>query len=215
MSHNAEMFAAHDDGSALRFGRLSSHTAGRVVAARHYLRRQPPISHAFGLWLGGNIVGVITFGVPASRHLMMSACPENPDAVLELNRLWCDDALPRNTESAFIAKALGSLPAAIVVSYADTSEGHVGYVYRASNFRYAGWTDMDRRTPRFDYVVPGKHSRDAMRCGSFTRVRRLPKVKYWTVTGPTRRDRNRMLKMAAWPSLSWKDQPPPLRDKVA
>lgn len=117
--------------------------------------------------------------------------------------------MPRNSESAFIAKALLALPAAVIVSYADTTEGHVGYVYRAANFRYAGWTDMERITPRFDYVVPGKHSREAMRCGEFTRVRRLPKVKYWTVSGPTRRDRKRMLRIAGWPSLSWKELPPP------
>ncbi|MFZ2252671.1 MAG: hypothetical protein WAW13_00685 [Minisyncoccia bacterium] len=205
----AELFAEHEDGSPMRFGRLHHGTAAAVVSARHYLKRSPSISHAFGLWLGGNLRGVITFGFPASHHLMVSACPESPGSVLELNRLWCDDELPRNTESAFIARALAELPPSVVVSYADTSEGHVGYVYRAANFRYAGWTDMDRKTPRFDYVVPGKHSRDAMRCGTFTRVRRLPKVKYWTVAGPTKRDRKRMLRMAAWPSMSWKDTPPP------
>ena len=44
------------------------------------------------------------------------------------------------------------LPPRIVVSYADPLWGHYGYIYRALNFRYAGWTDMERKTPRYDYI---------------------------------------------------------------
>lgn len=192
---------------------LDPKTAAALVIERHYLRRRPPISHAFGLVSEkGALVGCVIFGVPASRHLQQSACPSDPGLVLELNRLWTDDKLPRNTESWFVARALASLPPRIIVSYADTAQGHAGYVYRAANFWYAGWTDMDRKTPRFDYVVPGAHSREAFRGGTMrddvTRVRRRPKVKYWTVTGD-RRDKRRLAKLAGWPQLCWKTQPPP------
>ncbi|MCH8135213.1 MAG: hypothetical protein IIB77_04455 [Proteobacteria bacterium] len=117
--------------------------------------------------------------------------------------------MPKNTASAFLAKALRMIEPRIVVSYADTAAGHVGYVYRASNFYYAGWTDMDRKTQRFDYVpLNGKHSRDAFRTGQYTRVRRKPKVRYWTVSG-NRRERRQLEKIAAWPKLDWREQPPP------
>ena len=139
----------------------------------------------------------------------MSACPSDPSRVLELNRLWIDDKMPRNTASTLVAAALKQLPPLIVVSYADTAAGHQGYVYRACNFFYAGWTDMERKTPRFDYVPRnGKHSRDAFRSNDFDRVRRKPKVKYWAVTG-NRREQHDLMKLAGWPKLSWKELPPP------
>lgn len=166
--------------------------AASLVTEHHYMHRKPPISFAFGLDTG-TIVGVITFGTPASHQMLISAC-NNPSRVIELNRLWVHDDMPRNTESWFLAKALAILPPRIVLSYADTAAGHMGYVYRASNFYYAGWTDMERKSARFDYISPGKHSRDAFRNGFTNRVQRKPKVKYWTVTG-NRREREQSLKL--------------------
>lgn len=187
----------------------SAKAAAALVVAHHYLHRRPPISYAYGLQRDGWLVGVVTFGVPASRHLQMGACPSNPGLVLELNRLWVSDELPANTESWFVSRALKLLPPRIVVSYADTKEGHQGYVYRALNFRYAGWTDMERKTPRFDYIpLSGGHTRDAFRGGYSERRRRMPKVKYWTVTG-TRTERKALERLCGWPSLSWHTQPPP------
>ena len=192
---------------------ISSREANRIVVAEHYLHRKTNISHAFGLTVGGVVVGVVTFGTPPSRHLQVGACPSAPSLVIELNRLWVCDSMQRNTESWFVARAVRLLPPRIIVSYADTKAGHVGHVYRALNFKYAGWTDMDRKTPRYDYVVEGKHSRDAFRLGGdsprFARkVRRVPKVKYWTVSGD-RRDRARLVALCGWPCLSWSSTPPP------
>lgn len=188
-----------------RVNTITPLTAGVMVKTHHYLHRVPPISYAFGLLIDGDVAGVATFGTPPSRHLQMSICPSNPDYVLELNRLWVDDIMPHNTESWFIARCLKLLPASIVVSYADTAYNHIGYIYRAANFHFAGWTDMDRKTPRFDYVVPGKHSRDAMRHGFTERRRRQPKMKYWTVTGDKRERRN-LEQLVAWPSINWRIQ---------
>lgn len=183
--------------------------AAALVIEHHYMHRRPPMSCAFALVRGESVVGVATFGVPASRHMQISACRQRPDAVIELNRLWVSDDLPRNTETWFLSRALRMVPPRIVVSYADTAAGHVGYVYRAANFHYAGWTDMDRKTPRFDYVAAsGGHSRDAFRTGYTERVRRLPKVKYWTVTG-TPTDRRALAAVCTWPRLDWKRRPPP------
>lgn len=184
--------------------------ASNVVVSRHYLRRKPPISHAFGLYDGGSLVGVVTYGTPPSRHLQKSACPSNPNLVLELNRLWVHDACPRNTESWFVSRTLRLLPARIVVSYADPVYGHIGYVYRALNFHYAGWTDMERKTPRFDYLPadPKVHTRDAFRNGYASKRRRVAKVKYWTVSG-TGREKAIVSKLCPWPRYNWKLLPPP------
>jgi len=191
--------------------RLPVATAAAVVVAYHYLHRRPPISYAFGLTDGVSVLGAVTFGTPASRHLQKSACPSNPTLVTELNRLWVDDALPVNTASWFVSRALHRLPPRVVVSYADPLHGHLGYVYRAMNFRYAGWTDMDRQTARFDYIPLDSqaHTREAFRSVYIERRRRVPKVRYWTTTG-NKRERRDLVRLCGWPSYDWHELPPPI-----
>lgn len=189
-------------------------TARDIVEKEHYLHRKPPVSYAYGLFDEKKIIGAVTFGTPPSRHLQMSACPENPGLVVELNRLWVHDLGPENGESWFLGRALRLLPPRIVVSYADTTYGHMGYVYRAANFKYAGWSDMERKTPRYDYVPADTsvHTRDAFRNGYEKRVRRKPKVRYWCVTG-SKTDRKVLYRKMAWPDLDWKLLPPPTEHK--
>lgn len=199
----------------MRLSVISHKEAVALVIEHHYLHRKPPISFAFGLIDDfGETKGCITFGTPASRHMLIGACRSSPEDVIELNRLWVSDEMPRNTESWFVSRALSLLPPKIVLSYADTAAGHMGYIYRAANFFYAGWTDMERKTPRFDYIAPGKHSRDAFRNGFTDRVRRKPKVKYWTVTG-NRRERKALTAACSWPRLDWKISPPPTEHRQA
>jgi hypothetical protein len=190
--------------------RLSSDGLSRLLSS-HYLMRRPSVSFGFELMRSGSVVGVCTFGVPASRHMQISACPSDPDLVLELNRLWIDDSEQRGTASWFLSRALRQIPPRIILSYADTSAGHDGIVYRAANFFYAGWTDMDRKTARFDYVFPGGHTRSAFRSGngvSSERVRRRPKAKYWTISGG-RGARRKIEKICEWERLDWKKYPVP------
>lgn len=189
---------------------IASQLARSTVEEEHYLHRKPPVSFAFGLLEGDKILGVVTFGTPPSRHLQMGVCPSDPSLVTELNRLWVHDQMPTNTASWFVSRALKQLPPRIVVSYADTTWGHMGYVYRALNFRYAGWTDMERKTPRYDYLPadPKTHTRDAFRNGYERKVRRKPKVKYWITTG-TKTERKHLASLCFWPDLSWKELPPP------
>ena len=137
--------------------------------------------------------------------------------MLELNRLWVSDELPRNTESWFVSRALRALPPRIIVSYADPKFGHYGYIYRALNFNYAGWTDMERKTPRYDYIPldSTKHTREAFRSGVAYKVRRVAKVKYWIVTGSDRRDRRALEQLCGWPKLDWRTLPPPKYTETA
>lgn len=125
---------------------INRRLADHVVVANHYLHRKPPNSFSFGLFDAGSLCGVCVLGVPPSRHLQVSVCNSQPDLVLELNRLWIDDSAPRNSESFFISRVLRQLPPRIICSYADCAVGHVGYIYRASNWLYAGYTDMERKT---------------------------------------------------------------------
>jgi hypothetical protein len=197
---------------------IGAKDANELVIAHHYLHRRPNTRHAFGLIADtGRIDGVVIFGTPASREAQISIVPSDPSLVLELNRLWVRDELGRNAESFLVSRALKMLPPTVVISYADTAYGHVGIIYRALGFNYAGWTDMDRRTPRFDYAVPGRHSRDAYRGGDSAprwthKVRRTPKARYWTITG-NRKQRHELRKLVRWHSISWKDYPVPSNHK--
>jgi hypothetical protein len=189
---------------------ISPYLAREVAEREHYMHRKPQVSFAFGLFREDVLVGICVFGIPASRHLQIGVCPSEPNQVLELNRLWVSDEMPRNSESWFVSRCLAQLPPYIIVSYSDTIQGHMGYVYRALNFHYAGWTDMERKTARLDYTPadPAVHTRDAYRHGWDHIVRRKPKVKYWIVTG-NRTDRKRLERLCGWPKMSWKEDPPP------
>ena len=194
-------------------GDIDKQTANELVVRHHYLHRKPSNRFSFGLYgEDGDVLGVCTFGQPASHHLQKSVCPGDPTHVLELNRLWVHDSCPRNSESFFVARALHALPAFLVVSYSDTAWGHVGTIYRALGFKYAGWTDMERKTPRYDYIPPdGQHTRESFRGGEAKwthRVRRKPKAKYWRATGD-KRERRDLERACGWPSLSWADYPVP------
>ena len=65
------------------------------------------ISHCFGLFKESNfglprMIGTMIYGIPAMPAVSEKYCPDNPDVVLELNRLCCIDDTPKNTESFFI-----------------------------------------------------------------------------------------------------------------
>lgn len=106
---------------------------------KHYAKRIPPISWAFGLF-NESLEGVCTFGKPLSHPLKMGVCGEEGyDYVYELNRLVINDHCPKNTASYFVSKCLKMLPDnLIILSYADTKMGHIGKVYQATNWIYTG-----------------------------------------------------------------------------
>lgn len=118
----------------------------------HYAKRWPSISYAFGLFKGSELVGVVTYGTPASAPLRNGiAGEENAGHVLELNRLVLRNNM-HNEASTLVGRSLRLLPKGkIVVSFADISEGHNGCVYRATNFMYCGLS-----AKRTDWKIKGK-----------------------------------------------------------
>ena len=108
----------------------------------HYAKRIPQIMKAFGLYDDDKLVGVVTYGIPASPSLCMGICgKEYTEIVLELNRLCLLDN-HKNLASKLVSGSIKQLPKpTIVVSYADNKQGHVGYVYQATNFLYTGLSE--------------------------------------------------------------------------
>ncbi len=118
---------------------------------KHYLKRMCSVTYAFGLYIDNILCGVCTFGKPASHSLLIGVCgKKNSEYVYELNRLCVNDNLPKNTLSKFLGKCLKMLPSLIIISYADTSVGHNGYIYQATNWIYTGLS-----AKRKDYKIKG------------------------------------------------------------
>lgn len=105
---------------------------------KHYARRLCPISYAFGAFRSDKLIGVVTYGTPASAPLKSGVCGlEYKHLVIELNRLVCENT--KNIASILVGRSLQLLPKPkIIVSYADIAQDHVGYVYQATNFIYTG-----------------------------------------------------------------------------
>ena len=164
------------------------------VLKRHYLKRIPPVSYAFGLRNieTNKIEGVCLFGIPASRSACVGVCGEDLAAqVLELNRIALNDGLPKNSASWFVSRCLKSLPKnSIVISWADTGVGHIGYVYQALNFIYTGCSKL-----RTDIGSTGhpRHGRNR----DLPRQIRTPKHRYvWFA-------RNKERKKLLWESMPY------------
>lgn len=107
---------------------------------KHYAKRIPPISYAFGLYDAiSTLVGVVTFGIPASRF-------EFQTQPYELNRLCVDGGLEKNVLSFFVSQSLTLFPEqALIVSYADPNQGHQGYIYQATNWLYTGVSSAEKK----------------------------------------------------------------------
>ena len=109
---------------------------------KHYAKRIPSISYAFGLIKNKELVGVCTYGMPPSPSVPIGVCGvKYKNLVYELNRLCVNEGLSKNILSYFVSKTFSILPKpTILVSYADTSQNHNGYIYQATNWIYTGLT---------------------------------------------------------------------------
>lgn len=137
------------------------------LVKKHYAHRIPSITWAFGLYdISETLQGVCTFGTPASSPLRQGVCGlKHIDLVIELNRLVINDGLPANTASYFVSRCLKFLPIpSIVISFADPSHGHTGYIYQACNFIYTGLS-----AKRTDWKVKGMENLHSVTIADMTR----------------------------------------------
>ena len=122
-----------------------------LIIEKHYLHRKCPCSFAFGLIKENKIVGVCMYGTPSSAPLRRGIAGDRyKNEVIELTRLWIEDSIGRNAESFLIGNTIRKINKKIIVSFADTSQGHLGIVYQASNFLYTGLS-----AKRTDWTVRG------------------------------------------------------------
>lgn len=181
---------------------------------RHYARRRPAISWAFGLVsVDGDLLGVVTFGPPSSPQGSRICGEQHFGLVSELNRLALLRSAPKNAASFLVAHAIRNLPKPrIVLSFADTGVGHVGYVYQSVGFLYTGAPTAHDG----EYELDGKkiHSRTLTSSGVSTAPREWarevgatyhapsPKHRYVFFTG-SRRQRAEFLSALRYPTLPY------------
>ena len=131
--------------------KISRADCSEYILQIHYAKRWPSISYAFGLFIENELCGVVTYGTPASAPLRRGIAGDKFIAdILELNRL-CLKYNRKNEASFLVGNSLKMLPKnKIIVSFADSSQNHIGYVYQATNFIYTGLS-----AKRTDWKIKG------------------------------------------------------------
>lgn len=124
-----------------------------IIIKNHYLHRTAPCSFSFGLFenITNELKGVVIYGTPSSAPLRKGICGnDEKDNVIELTRLWVDDSVPKNGESFLIGNTIKRVNKEIIVSFAEIDQGHIGYVYQATNWIYTGLS-----AKRSNWVIEG------------------------------------------------------------
>jgi hypothetical protein len=118
----------------------------------HYAKRIPSISYSYGLFDKDELIGVCTFGTPASSPMRKGLLgKEYESLVIELNRL-CLKYNRKNEASFLVSNSIKLLPKPkAIVSFSDISQKHLGIVYQATNFIYCGLS-----AKRTDWQIKGK-----------------------------------------------------------
>ncbi|MFW2829860.1 hypothetical protein [Sphingomonas sp. ID0503] len=119
--------------------------ANRIIEAEHYSHRTYRGSTLhLGVFIGRQLTGILQYGFamnPASADSVVAGT--GLTEYLELNRMWLNDAAPRNSESralAFSIRLIRRVRPKVkwIQSFADERCGLFGTVYQAAGFTYHG-----------------------------------------------------------------------------
>lgn len=158
-----------------------SHAAAKYAVEHwHYSKSMPtPPVLRIGAWEDERYIGCILFSRGANKNLG-SAYGLKATEVCELTRVALSEhKAPVSKMLAIALKMLAKKETGLrlVVSYADTNEGHHGGIYQATNWLYAGATP-----PSYGYVdKQGRewHQRQVSVTGwkpQYGEMRRVPKI---------------------------------------
>jgi len=124
-------------------------TIRRAIVVGHYSGVMPDaVQEAVAAFDGLTLVAAVAFGPGGNAATFNAVFPGSTSSTArELVRLWVIDGAPKNTASFVVARAMRLLPAdvSLVVSFADSGQGHLGTVYQSLNFRYLGMSSEGTR----------------------------------------------------------------------
>ena len=180
----------------------------------HYAKRIPNIMYAFGLYMQNELVGIVTYGSPASQSLCKGIAGNKfKKIVLELNRLVLKNNI-KNEASFLVSNSFKLLPnPSIIVSYADTGENHTGYIYQATNFIYTG---LSEKRTEWKMKNSNKHSKTI--CEQYTLkerknnpdkfevIDRSRKHRYIYIIG-NKKDKKNIINKLKYPKLKYPKTP--------
>ena len=114
----------------------------RAIVTGHYSGVMPDATQeAFAAYWNEVVIAAVAYG-PGGNSKTFAAVVEgfNSSNARELIRLWVHPDAPKNTASYVVSRSLKMLPeqVGLVVSFADSGQGHAGYVYQSLNFYYCG-----------------------------------------------------------------------------
>lgn len=120
---------------------VPSREAMAFIRKHHYSGKVAMNSQVhIGVYLRGNLEGVMQFGPPLDRSKVMPLVEGTErENMLELNRMAFTEALPRNSESRAIRIAMRILRKHAprvkwIISFADATQCGDGTIYRAAGF---------------------------------------------------------------------------------
>lgn len=171
--------------------RAASHAeAVELVERCHYAQGAPNTGvYRHGLFRddwSDKLMGVAIW-LPPTKPAALSVAPEHWRGVLGLSRFVLDPSVPFNGASFLLGRSMrridrGRWP--VLLTYADTSEGHIGTIYKATNWECLGpvpagdvWVNQlgeqrGRKRGGRNYLA------SEMRALGFNRKPAAPKIKY-------------------------------------
>ena len=137
-----------------------SHEAAKFAIQNwHYSGSLPAGKKArYGVWEHGEFKGAVVFSRGAGLHIARPFDMTQAE-VVELTRIGLrDHEVPVSKVISVALKLVkeDNPGLRIIVSYADSYQGHKGGVYQASNWNYLGWTPS---TPWYNIDGAKAHSR--------------------------------------------------------
>lgn len=134
----------------LHISPCSYRMAREAVGRWHYSRRLPPTRYSYGVHENGRFIGAVAFGIGAASNIgVQFGLKQDVGSVevMELVRV----ALDRHVTpvSRIVSIAIKNLRRMVptlrlLVSYADTKQGHHGGIYQAGGWFYLG-VSVDRK----------------------------------------------------------------------
>jgi len=156
---------------------ISLADARNVIVAQEWLGTLGSPEHAFGLFFGDHIAGVVCFGNTAGTNVRASVCGrEHRDKVISLTRGCCLHWAHPHSGSFLVSAACREMTKKgfhVIVAYADPEAGERGVILRACNFLYCGTTNPTEKFRRPDGKVY-----DARNVHLLTRDRRFGMLRY-------------------------------------
>lgn len=136
-----------------------AHPMARAFIERHHYAKGMSKTHIYSHGLFddlGQLLGVAVWLCP-TPVVCRSVNPTDWMRVIALSRLAIHPVVPKNACSFLMARSIKLIKAdgrfSSLVSYADTSQGHTGLIYRASGWTYMG---MSKATPMWVDPMSGK-----------------------------------------------------------